>query len=384
MEAFRDFSNLISIVGIAQTVCHSILDRATSQKLHDEEINFINNSNKSVVQEIRRTYIMNSFNDMERHFQQLNSDLIEGTKEFEKDMVDQRTLWCQTIILAATIMILALIAVLIQGSLPNSHSSVPPTDDSVASFLYMAYSITNAGSMVFLTISIILYIEIVHRVSEFNVLRSQKNYEKLHDAIYETKKLLRSLKPSNQHCTSTREDRHGRHYGSNYSLDRQPTTIWSQCCPCLQAHPKTYRYFSPVSAPNGEGEISSFDQSSFGPGYIEPDCLSEPLMSPRPMTPFFYTPQSSVRNGSESNQYSSYKDSIRPSLATSGAIEVNNIFNEDGPNIISQFMHKRDEINESTAKIYDENESFGKYWEDNCRKLDIVGTTLFYLGTIFM
>ena len=44
---------------------------------------------------------MSSYHDMERHFQQLNSDLVNSSREFEKDMVDQRTLWCNTIVLVS-------------------------------------------------------------------------------------------------------------------------------------------------------------------------------------------------------------------------------------------------------------------------------------------
>jgi hypothetical protein len=55
------------------------------------------------------------FTDMERHFQQLDSDLLSSTKESERDMYDQRNQQCQTIIIAATIMLSALVCVCIEG-----------------------------------------------------------------------------------------------------------------------------------------------------------------------------------------------------------------------------------------------------------------------------
>ena len=47
-------------------------------KMHSESINILKKHQNEELLELRRTYIMSSFHDMERHFQQLNSDLIQG------------------------------------------------------------------------------------------------------------------------------------------------------------------------------------------------------------------------------------------------------------------------------------------------------------------
>lgn len=123
-------------------------------------------------------------------------------------MVDQRTLWCQTIILASTIMILALIAVLIQGVLPWGVKSSPTAmeflpsnstilvEEGIADY---AYSITNAGSMIFLFLAIVIYIEIVNRVSVFNIARSKEHSNFLRLSMIEARQLLKRIRNKTYH-----------------------------------------------------------------------------------------------------------------------------------------------------------------------------------------
>lgn len=190
-------TKLVKFSNIGLAHVNSNLSRERDKKMFDETIKHMRELQQNEILEVRKTYIMSSFHDMERHFQQLNSDLIQGSKEFEKDMVDQQTLWCQTIILAGTIMILGLITVLIQGVLPSEHTDDKGqfNDNVVATSLYTSYAVSNAGSMTFLFISIVVYIEIVHRVSEFNHQRSTQHTKILKSAMAETKQLLENLHP---------------------------------------------------------------------------------------------------------------------------------------------------------------------------------------------
>lgn len=155
---------------------------------HEEETKLSIQHQEEDIKSMKQTYLMNSFTDMEKHFQQLNADLINATKETEKDMVDQRTLWCQTIIVACTLMITSIIGVLIQGTLPG---------EDLGNFIYLSYSISNAGSMGFLFLCTIIYVEIVHRISKFNIKRTRKYSSLLSDVIYKTKTLLSDIRTHN-------------------------------------------------------------------------------------------------------------------------------------------------------------------------------------------
>lgn len=193
-------------------------------KLFQETIHQMKKYQQDEIHEVRKTYIMSSFYDMERHFQQLNSDLIQGSKEFEKDMVDQRTLWCQTVILAGTIMILGLITVLVQGILPSEHTDDQGqfNDNFIATNLYLSYSVSNAGAMAFLFISIVIYIEIVHRISVFNHLRSSEHTGILKEAMKETRALLRKMRPAD--VESPRGDQNPLFQSDNFEYIYVPAT----------------------------------------------------------------------------------------------------------------------------------------------------------------
>ena len=89
-------------------------------------------------------------------------------------------------------MMAALITVLIQGFLPINEDN--PSTVSLP-HVYVAYALSNAASMVFLFLSIILYIEIVTRVSKFNVERSKSYRIFLATALKETSHLLDTIRP---------------------------------------------------------------------------------------------------------------------------------------------------------------------------------------------
>lgn len=187
---------LFPTLDIILNICNGLRNRKITRELHQKQLKVNRDLQFEAILESRRSYILSSFNDIERHFQQMNSDLIHGSRELEKDMVDQRTLWCQTIILTSTIMILALITVLIQGRLPNANSNPPLVDDGVGYEADLAYSLTNAGSMAFLFLTIVIYIEIVHRISDFNVRRSREFSTLLTESMDETRHLLERIRSS--------------------------------------------------------------------------------------------------------------------------------------------------------------------------------------------
>ena len=174
MESLRNIKDhiglYISVLATVQNYVYHNRSKRQDEKLHDNEIEFLINAQINQIKEIKRTYLMRSYHDMERHFQQLNSDLVNSSREFEKDMVDQRILWCNTIIIASTIMTTALIAVLIQGVLPDFTDH---PHNQLLQNVYIAYAISNASSAVFLFLAIVLYVEIVYRISKFNIERSK-------------------------------------------------------------------------------------------------------------------------------------------------------------------------------------------------------------------
>ena len=104
----------------------------------------------------------------------------------ERDMFDHRNQQFSTILVAATIMLSALVAVLAQGVL---H------EDSVGnSLLVIIYSISNSLSMSFLFICDIFCMGVLWRASQFMKNRSRSHFGYLDKAIKKTKEMVRSIR----------------------------------------------------------------------------------------------------------------------------------------------------------------------------------------------
>ena len=104
----------------------------------------------------------------------------------ERDMFDHRNQQFSTILVAATIMLSALVAVLAQGVL---H------EDSVGnSLLVIIYSISNSLSMSFLFICDVFCMGVLWRASQFMKNRSRSHFGYLDKAIKKTKEMVRSIR----------------------------------------------------------------------------------------------------------------------------------------------------------------------------------------------
>jgi hypothetical protein len=104
----------------------------------------------------------------------------------ERDMFDHRNQQFSTILVAATIMLGALVAVLAQGVLHN--------DAQHNSYLVIWYSISNSLSMSFLFICDVFCMGVLWRASTFMKKRSRAHFGFLDKAIYKTKDMVRSIR----------------------------------------------------------------------------------------------------------------------------------------------------------------------------------------------
>ena len=101
-------------------------------------------------------------------------------------MFDHRNQQFSTILVAATIMLGSLVAVLAQGVLHE--------DSQKNSFLVIVYSISNSLSMSFLFICDVFCMGILWRASQFMKNRSTDHYGQLEKAIRKTKEMVRSIR----------------------------------------------------------------------------------------------------------------------------------------------------------------------------------------------
>lgn len=164
---------------------------------HNEELNHLREHHAKELNMLKRTHLLSTFTDMERHFQQLSADILATNKESERDMYDQRNQQCQTLILAATVMLTALVSVLIQGNLPMHASEA----------IYIIYSIANSGSLVFLFLSIIVYLIIVYKSSGFMIKRSVEHETLIKAATIDLERVMIGYKNLNSHKQTPKHEK---------------------------------------------------------------------------------------------------------------------------------------------------------------------------------
>lgn len=132
----------------------------------------------------KKSYLVATYNDIERYFQELNENLINSTLDAERGMIDQRNQQFQTILIAATMMFASTISVLYQGSLQAQTSS----------WIEIAYALSIALSLVLLLITITLCTLIIKDVTSFMLTRSKHNMRHLTEAMRDTKRMKDKLR----------------------------------------------------------------------------------------------------------------------------------------------------------------------------------------------
>ena len=127
----------------------------------------------------------------------------------ERDMFDHRNQQFSTILVAATIMLAALVAVLAQGVLHE--------DSQKNSILVIAYAASNSLSMSFLFTCDIFCMGVLWRASQFMKNRSRDHCGYLHKAIRKTKKMVKSIRGVKS--DSVRNKSHSNQGAKNHDSD---------------------------------------------------------------------------------------------------------------------------------------------------------------------
>jgi len=369
-------------VSLAQSWYHRKRELEREQKEHDEEMDALLENHKNEVLNAKRTYVLNIFTDMERHFQQLNADLLSNNKESERDMYDQRNQQSQTFILAATIMLLALVCVLIQGVLPTNNDD--PASATTNKILYLVYSISNAGALSALFICIVLYFEIVRQASKFMYKRTKGLRQKIHLSMKHTTALIEENQQSRMR---------------SYSKESLSQTTLSLSL----ENPST------AGAGDGSVGINILDGAMAGGGggvYMGvnrtestrkkgrlPNWFRPPPLRPSASFLTQSSSSTSTRGSRESETHS-----IRPPPSPGGGMwtsafkrsltyDLNNTDEtkldeewEEHEKRTRVYLDKRNKLHDEIAEEYSE-QSFKNFWEKSCKNLSFFGERFFSIGT---
>jgi hypothetical protein len=106
--------------------------------------------------------------DLEQQFIQLDSDLIEATKEAERDSYETRNQQLQTIIVASSVMFAALSTVIIQGVLPQGTTPREP-------YITLALAVSGGFSFTALFLCIVICVELLMKASRFMIKKSSRH-----------------------------------------------------------------------------------------------------------------------------------------------------------------------------------------------------------------
>jgi hypothetical protein len=165
--------------------------QAIEQSRHEQELELMRQQHHNELITAKQTYLISTFTDIEQYCQELNENLVNSTKDAERDMVGQRSQQFQTILLAGTIMITSVVNVLIQGPLPVTADA----------FSKIAYSLSNTGSIIFIGMNMLLCIQLIYRVTQFMYRRSEANLSHLSDAMNETRTMMSHIRGDNDDGT---------------------------------------------------------------------------------------------------------------------------------------------------------------------------------------
>lgn len=137
----------------------------------------------------KRQHLMETFSELAQHFIQLDADLINATKESERDVYDQRNQQLQTLILSCTVMFGALSTIMVQGSLA----------DASPKGMVILFSIVNGLSFACLVGCLVLCIEILSLTSRFMICKANFQGSAVKQARENTHDIFRKLHAKDFH-----------------------------------------------------------------------------------------------------------------------------------------------------------------------------------------
>ena len=113
--------------------------------------------------------LMDTFGELERHFVEMDTEMVNAVKESERDMYEQRNQQLQTLIISSSVMFAALTALLVEGTIP----------DGAPDSMIVAYGTVGGLSFALLFICIVVSVEVLRLSSRFMLKRSRQLHEKM-------------------------------------------------------------------------------------------------------------------------------------------------------------------------------------------------------------
>mmetsp|Transcript_12990 Transcript_12990/g.18159 ORF Transcript_12990/g.18159 Transcript_12990/m.18159 type:complete len:532 (+) Transcript_12990:176-1771(+) len=150
---------------------------------HAESVKLTGDLHKQTIKLEQKLHQVSLCAALEQHLQDITSDLIVAGKEADRDMWDQRNAQYQTLLLAATVMFAAGMAVIVEGELPDDSNTA----------VIIGYSASVGMAFAFLFVSIILCIKTVVAMSSFMYRLTNKHQTVVTNLVLKATKVMDQL-----------------------------------------------------------------------------------------------------------------------------------------------------------------------------------------------
>jgi hypothetical protein len=172
MASYFNVENIFAFGGMASSylLAKRSLNQSKTQHLANVDLS-------------KRQHLMETFSELAQHFIQLDADLVNATRESERDVYDQRNQQLQALILSCTVMFAALSTIMVQGYLRGSSPNP----------LVISFSLCNGLSFACLVGCLVLCIEILGLTSRFMICKASYQSQSLWDARENTKFIFEKL-----------------------------------------------------------------------------------------------------------------------------------------------------------------------------------------------
>ena len=162
------------------------LEMKHNREVHEREMKKARDYHQREVLLSKQGQLMSHYSELERHFVQLDADLVNASKESERDMYDQRNQQLNTLIVSSSVMIAATATLLIEG-LPTLPSD---TEETILFFFAMFCSLSFALQ----TVCVVLCIETLRLGSSFMIRRARKMNSELEKNRMKVEKAFDNLR----------------------------------------------------------------------------------------------------------------------------------------------------------------------------------------------
>lgn len=328
-------------LNLYQTAEYSKRSQAAEQSRHEREMELMRQQHRQELITAKQTYLISTFTDIEQYCQELNENLVNSTKDAERDMVDQRSQQFQTILLAGTIMITSVINILIQGPLPDNSDQ----------FSKIAYSFTNTAAVFFIGLNMLLCIQLIYRVTQFMYRRSESNLTQLREAMSETRKTMRKIRGDDD----LEEESQSIGPGVTFQIPNMVPTFAEEQHQDEETKESGEKRTTHDTSPNRKGVPEVVRNKSF-PAAEAPAKREAPMLR---------------------------QPSNRSHISSLTLEEVDAQWKQHESEVHA-YLHRRSAINERREVLRFGAVSFEHFWNTSCRDTGFLALVSFYAGTSLM